>query len=345
MPYSPDPVSPSVRGCMAAHRHRNMTRFALVGLSRAVGVDGIIGSILEPHTSSISSMQLDIFADSRDVMLRNDVVSALQRYDARETQQSLKRLSDDYPDDDSVPQLTVLADALDRRSAAAFSGHSAAAEARCALVEQTTPAALRMFGERAGTQWLVPMWRELAQRASLLPFRANSIDTHAAALWLQAGAWSAARDAVLTIESWRRIPAPVMWMADALYRLDSLETTWPLLAELAWLAPDRFARLVDRLGDKSLDSLLKKFHAGFEGAGDGADIAWFPAWALIEKPALARLLGATQPSTRSSPERAMRLLLELLSLERQGRHFELLECRKKLQGLHASLYACYMSTR
>jgi hypothetical protein len=27
-------------------------------------------------------MQLDIFNDSRDVMLRNDVLSALQRYDA-----------------------------------------------------------------------------------------------------------------------------------------------------------------------------------------------------------------------------------------------------------------------
>jgi hypothetical protein len=290
-------------------------------------------------------MQLDIFADSRDVMLRNDVLSALQCYDARETQQSLQRLSDEYPGDNSVSQLTILADALDLRSAAAFSDHSAAAEARCALVEKTTSAALRIFGERAGTQWLVPLWRELAQRASLLPFRANSIDTHAAALWLQAGAWSAARDAVLTIESWRRIPAPLMWMAEASYWLDALEATWPLLAELAWLAPDRFARLAGRLGDKSLDLLLKKFHAGFEGAGDGTDIAWFPAWVMIEKPALARLLGPAQPSTQTSAERAMRLLLELLSLERQGRHFELLDCRKKLQGLHASLYTCYMSTR
>jgi hypothetical protein len=290
-------------------------------------------------------MQLDIFADSRDVMLRNDVLSALQRYDARETQQTLRRLSGEYPDDDSVPQLTVLSSALDLRSSVVFSTHQAATEASCALIEKTTPAAMRMWGEHTGTRWLLPLWRELAQRANALPFRADSINTHAAALWLKSGCGSDARDAVLTIESWRRIPAPLAWMAEASYRLDALEETWPLLAELAWLAPDRCAELVERMGDKSLDSLLKKFYANFEGAGDITDIAWFPAWVLIEKPALARLLIAAQRSTQSGPERAMRLLLELLNLERQGRHYELLDCRMKLQGLHASLYFSYMSTR
>ena len=245
--------------------------------SQTAGVDGIIGFYLNSRPLPISSMQLDIFADSRDVMLRNDVLSALQRYDARETQQTLRRLSDEYPDDDSIPQLTVLAGALDLRSTIAFSKHQVAAEARCALVEKTTPAALRMWGEHAGSRWLLPLWRELAQRATSLPYRADSLDTHPAALWLQAGGWSDARDAVLTIESWRRIPAPLAWMAEASYRLDALEGTWALLAELAWLAPDRCAGLVERMGDKSLDSLLKKFYASFEGAGDSTDIAWFPA--------------------------------------------------------------------
>ena len=53
-------------------------------------------------------MQLDIFADSRDVMLRNDVLSALQRYDAGQTRQTLRRLSDEYPDDDSILHLSIL---------------------------------------------------------------------------------------------------------------------------------------------------------------------------------------------------------------------------------------------
>jgi hypothetical protein len=151
-------------------------------------------------------MQLDIFANSRDVMLRNDVLSALQRYDAREAQQAHRRLSEEYPDDDSIPQLTILPGALALRSTVAFSKHQVAAETRFALVEKNTPAARRMWDELASTRWLLPLWRELAQRASSLPCRADSLDTRAAALWLQAGGWSDARDAVLAIESWRRIP-------------------------------------------------------------------------------------------------------------------------------------------
>ena len=41
----------------------------------------------------------------------------------------------------------------------------------------------------------------------------------------------------------------------------------------------------------------------------------------------------------------MRLLLELLGLERQGRHRELVERRRALRDTHASLWCAYMRTR
>jgi len=37
-------------------------------------------------------------------------------------------------------------------------------------------------------------------------------------------------------------------------------------------------------------------------------------------------------------------MLQLLSLERQGRHHELLETRRELQALNTALYAAYMKT-
>ncbi|SCK08316.1 hypothetical protein VAR608DRAFT_0233 [Variovorax sp. HW608] len=39
----------------------------------------------------------------------------------------------------------------------------------------------------------------------------------------------------------------------------------------------------------------------------------------------------------------MRLLLELLGLERQGRHHDVVERRKALRDTHPSLYAAYTS--
>jgi len=60
---------------------------------------------------------------------------------------------------------------------------------------------------------------------------------------------------------------------------------------------------------------------------------------------LSRLLGEAQHSLHTAPEQAMRLLLELLGLERQGRHHEMVERRKALRDVHPSLYAAYMTTR
>ena len=41
----------------------------------------------------------------------------------------------------------------------------------------------------------------------------------------------------------------------------------------------------------------------------------------------------------------MRVMLELLGLERQGRQRDLIELRKTLRGLNGALYAAYMATR
>ncbi|NPT61170.1 hypothetical protein GNZ13_43200 [Paraburkholderia sp. 5N] len=162
---------------------------------------------------------------------------------------------------------------------------------------------------------------------------------------MRAGDWGEARRAVERIESWRRIPAPLMWMAEVRYRADGLESALPLLTELAWLSPGRLAGLLHRLADASVDTLRRKFDANFEGAGQTADLAWFPAWVLIEKPGLAPLLRDAQPSRQTAPERATRLLLQILSLERRGNQHELVDRRKALRELHAGLYAAYMRTR
>jgi hypothetical protein len=188
-------------------------------------------------------------------------------------------------------------------------------------------------------------WRTLAQQAAALPFRAEVSDLHAAPLWLRAGDWGEARRAVERIESWRRIPAPLTWMAEVWHRAGGVESALPLLTELAWLSPGRLADLLHRLADASIDTLRRKFDANFEGAGQTADLAWFPAWVLIEKPGLAPLLREAQPSRQTAPERATRLLLQILSLERQGNQHELVERRKALRDLHAGLYAAYMKTR
>jgi hypothetical protein len=290
-------------------------------------------------------MQLDIFNDSRDVMLRNDVLSALQQYDAARARRALQALANEYPDDIALVHFGSIVTALEGRSMVPFDRHEAALQARQSLSHEVQPAVAHVFLGQTGATWLAPLWAELAGRAAALPFRPDHADAHAAPLFLLAARWAEASDAISHIASWRRIPAPLCWMTEARYRLDGLDAAWPLLVELAWLSPSRFDQLLSRLGDSSIKTLRRVFDTSFDGAGDIGDLAWFPAWVLTEKAGLAPLFKQAEPSRRNPPERAAKTMLELLSLERQGRHQELLETRRELQALNAALYAAYMKTR
>ena len=290
-------------------------------------------------------MQLDIFDHSRDVMLRNDVLDALQRRDAAAASSARAALANAYPDDPLLAPATTLINALVANGRSAFADLASARVARLWLTDHVQPAAARLFGDAVAGAWLAPLWRQTAERAAALPFSAEHSDEHAAACWLRAGDRQATAAAVDRIESWRRIPAPLAWMAEARFAIDGLDAAWPLLAELAWLSPRRCDTLLRTLADPSIDKLRKRFHASFEGDGNATDLAWFPAWLLTDTPALARWLEFAQACHHAPPEQAMRLLLELLGLERQGRHADLVHRRKSLRDLHAGLYASYMKTR
>jgi hypothetical protein len=139
-----------------------------------------------------TDMQLDIFEHSRDVMLRNDVVHALERRDAPAALSACDRLAQDYPADDSLTDLRLLADRLAATAGDPFGEHLALRQARQA-VEALVPAAERVFGVEAGTKWLAALWEGLALRAEALPFLADSAQDHAASLWLRARNWKGGR--------------------------------------------------------------------------------------------------------------------------------------------------------
>jgi hypothetical protein len=290
-------------------------------------------------------MQFDFFSDNQNVCLRNDVILALEQCDVATARAAWQALEKQFPQDDSLGSLQVLIDALEQRSSTPFTEHTALQLARQRLQDQIEPAAQRNFGKPAAALWLRARWQELAERAVALAYHPDHKDDHAAPLWLRAGDWQAAVDAVARIESWRRIPAPLAWMLQARLALQGLQPSWGLLAELAWLSPARLETILTHRLDPLLQPLLTHFGQGFEGAGDVTDLAWFPAWVLTERPALAAHLAQAQAGQHSAPEQALRLMLELLGLERQGRHHDVIERRKTLRGLHALLYAAYMASR
>ncbi|MEX3973784.1 hypothetical protein [Paraburkholderia caribensis] len=296
--------------------------------------------------------QLDIFADSHHEVLRNGVLDQLQRRDADAARAALEELAADYPDDDALPAMAVLVRELEGGSTTPFADHAALAVARRHLDDEVVPAVRRVLPAQTVCAWLAPCWSSLAQRAAALAFRneaGNHADSHAgnhaAPLWLLAGEWAAASDAVDAIESWWRIPAPLAWMTEARYRTGGLDAAWPVLAELAWLAPGRFAALLPGLGDASLDALRRRFDADFPGSGEVDDYAWFPAWLLVVKPALSGRLREARVQRDQAASRACALLGEILRREHEGDQHQLVSLRQELSRLHAGLFDAYMATR
>ena len=289
-------------------------------------------------------MQLDIFEHSRDVMLTNDVVQALERGDLAAALQCRAALALVYPDAAKLPDLDQLIAAL-ARPLSTIADHHDLNQARQWLSATVAPSAWRVLGTSAGQAWLVPLWKALAIGSSKLPFRNDCPEEHSATIWLHIAEWDQVVAAVQTIESWRKKPVPLAWMLRANLALSGLQANLGLLAELAWMSPRQLGAVVTSARDALLSRLVKKFEAEFEGFEGPADLAWLPAWALADQPSLAPAFALAQPGQHSAPERGMRLMVELLGLEHQGRHHDIVGKRKNLRDLNAALFAAYMKSR
>lgn len=312
---------------------------------KSISLNALHGPFLSAMMMQQTMQQLDIFADSRDVALRNDVVEQPQRRNAAAARTALMLLARDYADDSALPAMVTLVRELEDASTLPLTDHAELAAICRRFESEVVPAVRRVLPEQTAQAWLTPCWRSLAQRAARLTFRGTDTDSHAAPLWLRAGDCAAASDAIETIESWWRIPSPLAWMTEVHYRVDGLDAAWPLLAELAWLAPARFGALVGVLGDASLNELRRRFDAEFPGTGETADYAWFPTWLLLVKPALARRLETARVRRDQPASRATTLLAEILRREHEGDQHELIRLRQDFSRLHAALFEAYMATR
>lgn len=293
--------------------------------------------------------QLDIFADSRDVGLRNDLAQALLDGDVPAAQRAAQSLRAESGDDTMLTPASVLIEHLQAQPPAAAASRldaRAIIDARRHLEGPVAAAAALVFDRGAAQTWLAGRWQVLAQQATGIDWHPTQSDAHAAGLHLRARAWNAAASAVDTIAAWRRIPQPLLWMTQARWLGAGADAGWPLLAEALWLAPARAAALLPLLADPTLTKLAARFEACFDLAGPpGEDWAWLPAFALVDRPLLAGPLAPANPPPTSLPGEAYKTVAALLRLERQGRHHEIVAQRARLKALSAPLMAAYMATR
>lgn len=293
--------------------------------------------------------QLDIFDDSRDVALRNDLAQALLDGDPLAARRIADTLQSEFGADPVLAPAAALIEHQHWRQSLAAEGHldvTTLLDARRRLDGPVAASAAAVFGAHEAVAWLAGQWRWLAGQASGIGWHPAHAEAHAAALHLRGQAWAQAAEAVSRIDSWHRIPVPLLWMTQARWRGEGADVAWPLLAEAFWLTPARAAALLPALSDPRLDRLVARFEERFDlAAASGAAWAWLPAFALVDQPLLAGPLSPATPPTQTAPGEGFTVVMALLRLERQGRHNEIVAHRARLRALSTTLFAAYMVTR
>lgn len=287
-------------------------------------------------------MQLDIFADSMETVLLNDVVKALEKLSFHEAENAVAKLAAEYPDNSALSSASAIL--AIRNFPERVARHEQLLSLFAAIEESIEPAAIRIFGSNTKRWMNRQVWQRLAAISFGLPYCESQPTAHAVAALIRAQEWYAAIEAIVQITGWRRMPMPLQWMATATVRNNDLDAAWPFLLELAWMAPAAFGMVVRDLHDPVLLRLMKDFEASLDDNADD-QLDWFPALAVTAEPALlARVRGAA-PAKVTDATRAFECICALLLLEKQGRQAEIATERARLRSLNDQLYSRYMRTR
>lgn len=161
---------------------------------------------------SVDEHQLDLFADSEDVGRRNTVVAALLRRDALQAGAAIEALRAALPTDSILGPASVLHAHLIAPSQT-IPDHASTASELQRLRETILPAADYLFGASSAAEWIRADWVAMAERIAGLEFDGRWPEIHSTALLCMLSRWEEGLALALRVPSWRRIAAPLSWVA------------------------------------------------------------------------------------------------------------------------------------
>jgi hypothetical protein len=289
--------------------------------------------------------QLDLFAHSRTMILRNDLVDSVLERDAARVHNLLELLHTEAPGHPALNSFATLREALER-----WPARTAAPDDTARVVEwldsQVTRAAASVLGPAALT-FIRSLWHELAVAVAAQPYDPMHPRSHFAYCYLRAGDARAALQALATIEG--RDLDPFVLHCAILARHGALgwHACRSLFFTLALTAPQHLPATLTSLSDPSLFADWERFWTDCTWLDQRDEMAgaWFPAWYLIEHPA-TRMAGVVGGEETDAPwARAFRAIRVLLVLERGGYGASLISARTELRRIDIRLFEHYMSRR
>lgn len=298
-------------------------------------------------TVEVTAQQLDLFLDSREVALANEVVAALRTDDCARVAASIAALRAEAPGRADLAAFDVLLGCLEKHRNTDFTALDTGSldQLVSEIDKHVAPAAQFLGGEAPA--FLNRLWRRLAEAAATFPFDRARPHAHAAELFLRAQAHDEAEQAAQAIAGGCREPVVLRWRALARYRTGGLPAARWQIFSLAWFAAETLPPVLGELAAAQLDLDWRRFRAEAETP----DAAWFPAWCLLAHPELASALaGEISPAVEQAAQDipgmlAYVVLTGILAVEQRGYSRALVEQRARLRAIDTGFFAAYMQSR
>ncbi len=273
--------------------------------------------------------QTDLFFDSAPVFATQNLIRAIvdQRIDA-------------------IPGCLSHLRSLDREKCSSFERLLAEHE-QCTCYPETgtkidylknilSPTAFEVLG-RFASDFLIPCWQQLSRELALRKFDAGMPDDHLSFTAFRALEW---RDVVASVENeenWKNQPILLFRHAEACFKANQeaqgLESWFQLFLDF----PEKAERMVGDTGN----FLLVCDWMNFNDLDPGLEPAFFPAWTVLKKPALAKITVAL--NEENSAGQALQMIRALVGRTDNAITQNTLHVRARLRHLNPNLFVHYMA--
>ncbi len=277
--------------------------------------------------------QLDMFTDAPATNRVSDIIRALVNRDAAEARRQLEGLYDAAPDHVRLGELERLVEAAENLD---IPVGDIAAELRL-LEESLTPLAENLLGKDS-RNLLVPLWRRLGNALHGRAYHAARPTLHVSYTATQTMDWDDARHAVEQVPHWQSDAVLLQRHAhacDQLHRRCDALLSW---FTLCWQFPQQSNAL-----EASTDAELRQQWDAFLGLEPELPTPTFPAWLLLTRPGLCKILTGRRHDTANCP--ASYRTLHRLQGNTAAQADDNIALRARLKQQDPALFQHYLSRR
>ena len=279
--------------------------------------------------------QMDLFFDNPVVALTNGIVQALGTRNLPAAQQKLDQLYAQAPTHADLPAFDQLLVALRHL------GHPVE-EPRDELtfLMEISPTARRLLG----TQYrdlLSPLWTQLAQTLTDVPFDPSEPNLHASFALAQAQDWAGVSECVQFEPDWPQHAALCLRLVESGLHQRQRVAALAAWCHLCWRAPETASQAVTQLRQPELTTLWQHFQDDEDSDLTESD---FPAVLLLREPGLALQLPEDLPTSDTPSEHHYRTIHQWIHARRERQHDVELALRKTLQAEHPGLFELLKSS-